>query len=108
MSLSIACSSCGAKLRAPDNSIGRTFKCPKCGNVLTVGAMRVSRGEQSSSPLTKSVKIKHHADLVDSNVPERTSRPSTLSSVSVPTPQPPLASVATTYGEEAEPVRNPG
>jgi hypothetical protein len=30
MSLVIACSSCGAKLRAPDNASGRTLKCPKC------------------------------------------------------------------------------
>lgn len=34
MSLSIACSSCGAKLRAPDNAAGQSFKCPKCGNFL--------------------------------------------------------------------------
>ena len=37
MPLSFACSSCGAKLRAPDNATGRTFKCPQCGMLVTVG-----------------------------------------------------------------------
>jgi predicted RNA-binding Zn-ribbon protein involved in translation (DUF1610 family) len=36
MPLTVACTSCGAKLRAPDNAAGRAFKCPKCGTRVTV------------------------------------------------------------------------
>lgn len=38
MSLSIACSSCGAKVRAPNKAAGHSFKCPKCGDVLRAPA----------------------------------------------------------------------
>jgi predicted RNA-binding Zn-ribbon protein involved in translation (DUF1610 family) len=37
MPLSVACSSCGSKLRATDNAAGRIFKCPKCGGLVTPG-----------------------------------------------------------------------
>lgn len=36
MSLLIACKSCGAKLRVPDNAEGQSFKCPKCSNAIRV------------------------------------------------------------------------
>lgn len=36
MPLLVACTSCGAKLRAPDQAAGRTLKCPKCGRPITV------------------------------------------------------------------------
>jgi hypothetical protein len=49
MSLSVACSSCGAKLRAPDNAVGRAFKCPKCGNQISVAAAFSPRPEQPRS-----------------------------------------------------------
>ena len=39
MPLSFACSSCGAKLRVPDHATGRTFKCPQCGMLVTVGTV---------------------------------------------------------------------
>ena len=39
MPLSIACSSCGAKLRVPDNATGRTIKCPQCGMLVTVATV---------------------------------------------------------------------
>jgi predicted RNA-binding Zn-ribbon protein involved in translation (DUF1610 family) len=39
MALSVACPTCGAKLRAPNNAAGRSFKCPKCGKQVTVKAI---------------------------------------------------------------------
>lgn len=30
----VVCTSCGARLRGPDNAAGRTFECPKCGKPL--------------------------------------------------------------------------
>lgn len=38
MSLLISCSSCGARLRAPDNPVGHTFTCAKCGKAVTIEA----------------------------------------------------------------------
>jgi|SRR6516162_2883013 len=32
----ITCSSCGAQLKAPDNTSGRRFKCAKCGTILAL------------------------------------------------------------------------
>lgn len=52
MSFTIACSSCGAKLRVPDKAVGRTFKCPKCGNQVAVSGVTSSRVEPSRSPKT--------------------------------------------------------
>jgi predicted RNA-binding Zn-ribbon protein involved in translation (DUF1610 family) len=51
MSLSITCSSCGAKLRAPDNAAGRTFKCPRCGNELIVAALVDRVASQPPPPI---------------------------------------------------------
>src|SRR4051794_33702252 len=34
----VACSTCGARLRAPDNAAGRRFKCSRCGGVIVVPA----------------------------------------------------------------------
>ncbi|HTU93188.1 MAG TPA: hypothetical protein VMF69_24120 [Gemmataceae bacterium] len=39
MPVTVACTSCGAKLRAPDNAVGRSLKCPKCGKPVTVDAI---------------------------------------------------------------------
>ncbi|MBL8822292.1 MAG: DUF3784 domain-containing protein [Planctomycetia bacterium] len=36
MSISITCSSCGSKLRAPDKTAGRSILCPKCKTSCTV------------------------------------------------------------------------
>src|SRR4051812_43805308 len=30
----VACSTCGARLRAPDDAAGRRFKCSQCGGVI--------------------------------------------------------------------------
>jgi len=32
----MSCPSCGATLKAPDDAIGRTTKCPECGTAMTV------------------------------------------------------------------------
>jgi predicted RNA-binding Zn-ribbon protein involved in translation (DUF1610 family) len=68
MPLSVACSSYGAKLRAPDNAIGRTFKCPNCGNQLAVAAVSASRVERLGSPRMSEalddVSIKRRAEQV--------------------------------------------
>ena len=39
MPIAVACSTCGAKLRAPDGTVGRTVKCPKCGAGIKVQGM---------------------------------------------------------------------
>lgn len=39
MTLSVTCSYCGARLRAPDNAAGRTLNCPKCRKRVTVTAI---------------------------------------------------------------------
>jgi predicted Zn finger-like uncharacterized protein len=36
MPLVIACPSCKAKLKAPDNAIGKAVKCPSCGTAIAV------------------------------------------------------------------------
>lgn len=36
MSIIVVCPRCGAKLKAPDASAGRTFACPKCKETVTV------------------------------------------------------------------------
>lgn len=51
MSLSVACLSCGAKLRAPDNAAGKSFKCPKCGKPVSVTAIT----QQPSKPQIEKV-----------------------------------------------------
>lgn len=49
MSLSVACSSCGVKFRALDNAVGRTFKCPTCGNRIALIGTTVSRVDPPAS-----------------------------------------------------------
>jgi predicted RNA-binding Zn-ribbon protein involved in translation (DUF1610 family) len=34
MSIEVACSACGAQLRVGDHLLGKSFKCPKCGQVM--------------------------------------------------------------------------
>lgn len=36
MPISVACSTCGSKFKAPDSAAGRKAKCPKCGAALVV------------------------------------------------------------------------
>jgi hypothetical protein len=36
MSISVACQSCGLKVKAPDKAAGKTAKCPKCGTPIAV------------------------------------------------------------------------
>lgn len=66
MPLAISCSSCGAKLRAPDNAAGRTVNCPKCGSQFLVAAVTASRGQQhgsiQSGEVPDDVSIKRQAD----------------------------------------------
>ena len=31
-----ACTTCGSKIRVPDNAVGKKGKCPKCGNVMVI------------------------------------------------------------------------
>ncbi len=72
MPLSVVCSSCGAKLRRTDNSIGRAFKCPKCGNQISVAAVSRSRVEQprplQGSEVAVDLPISRRADSVDEAV----------------------------------------
>jgi predicted RNA-binding Zn-ribbon protein involved in translation (DUF1610 family) len=35
MAISFACPRCGKKLKAPDNAVGKTSKCPGCGSPVT-------------------------------------------------------------------------
>jgi predicted RNA-binding Zn-ribbon protein involved in translation (DUF1610 family) len=66
MPLSISCSTCGAKLRVPDNAAGRKFKCPKCGNQILVAPVTASRDQQRGSLQSSEVpdhgSIKRQAD----------------------------------------------
>jgi uncharacterized Tic20 family protein len=36
MPISVACPTCGAKLKAPDTAVGKKIKCPKCGSLIPV------------------------------------------------------------------------
>ncbi|MBA2227016.1 MJ0042-type zinc finger domain-containing protein [Thermogemmata fonticola] len=36
MSILVACPSCGARLKVPDNAAGKTVQCPKCGTNMLV------------------------------------------------------------------------
>lgn len=36
MSISVICPACQSKMRAPDDALGRTGRCPRCGNNVTV------------------------------------------------------------------------
>jgi uncharacterized protein len=38
MPISVSCPSCGTKMKAPDNAVGKKVKCPKCANLITVTA----------------------------------------------------------------------
>jgi hypothetical protein len=38
MPVSLSCPACGARLKAPDNAAGRTFRCPKCQGPVVVPA----------------------------------------------------------------------
>src|SRR5262249_29984207 len=72
MPLSISCSSCGAKLRVPDNAVGRSFKCPKCGHQISVAAVTASVAERPRTPQTgealDDVSIRRRPDRVDDAV----------------------------------------
>src|ERR1700756_4712234 len=35
MAISFSCERCGKKLKAPDNAVGKTSKCPGCGSPVT-------------------------------------------------------------------------
>ena len=36
MAIPVACGSCGSRMNAPDHAAGKTAKCPKCSNPITV------------------------------------------------------------------------
>src|SRR5262245_2324893 len=59
MSISVVCSTCAAKLRAPDSSAGRTLQCPKCGAAVRVPgpAQRAPAPPPPSSPLAPPVRL---------------------------------------------------
>jgi len=38
MPVSVICSTCSSKLKAPDSAVGRKTKCPKCGSAIVVSA----------------------------------------------------------------------
>ncbi len=38
MPISVACPTCGTKLKAPDNAVGKKVKCPKCASLVVVPA----------------------------------------------------------------------
>ena len=38
MPISVACPTCGTKLRAPDDAVGKKVKCPKCATLIAVSA----------------------------------------------------------------------
>lgn len=54
MPIPITCSTCGARMRAPDNTSGRKTKCPKCGAALTVPETVVDAPESCSKPVAAS------------------------------------------------------
>jgi membrane-associated protease RseP (regulator of RpoE activity) len=47
MPLVIACPSCKAKLKAPDNAVGKAVKCPSCGTAI---AVRAPAGAPDTAP----------------------------------------------------------
>jgi hypothetical protein len=56
MPLTVVCTSCGARLRGPDNAAGRTFECPRCGKPVTATAITTEPPVGSvSTPLVASV-----------------------------------------------------
>ncbi len=69
MPLSVTCSSCGAKLRAPDSTLGLTFKCPKCGSQISVAEVTAFHAEQPRSLQTSEtaddVSIKRQSEPLD-------------------------------------------
>jgi len=50
----INCPTCDARIRAPDNAVGRQVKCPKCGSTFTASAPGAAP-EQEESPLSSAV-----------------------------------------------------
>ncbi|HZZ73994.1 MAG TPA: hypothetical protein VFE24_17200, partial [Pirellulales bacterium] len=36
MSVEVACPNCGKKLRAPETSLGKNAKCPRCGGIIYI------------------------------------------------------------------------
>lgn len=42
MSIIVSCTTCGQRLRAPDDAVGRSVKCPKCGASMTIPAAETS------------------------------------------------------------------
>jgi len=54
MPISVACSTCGSKIKAPDSAAGKKAKCPKCGASLVVPLTDTSTAasEHVAAPLT--------------------------------------------------------
>jgi predicted RNA-binding Zn-ribbon protein involved in translation (DUF1610 family) len=54
MPISVACSTCGSKIKAPDSAAGKEAKCPKCGASLVVPLTGTSTAdsEHVAAPLT--------------------------------------------------------
>src|SRR5579862_7458626 len=50
MSISVACPTCGSRLKAPDNAAGKTVKCPKCAAPITVPVESMPTAEMASDP----------------------------------------------------------
>jgi hypothetical protein len=68
MAISIECSSCGGKFRAPDRAAGQSTKCPKCGNALRIPGATQNKLEVSTKTTaepTQCNKVAAAADLAD-------------------------------------------
>jgi S1-C subfamily serine protease len=50
MPIVISCPSCKAKLKAPDNAVGKAVKCPGCGTAI---AVRAGAGAEAPAPAAK-------------------------------------------------------
>jgi len=44
MPISVACPTCGTKLRAPDTAVGKKIKCPKCASLIPVSEADAGAG----------------------------------------------------------------
>src|SRR5262245_51890561 len=50
MPIPVQCAHCQSKCNAPDSAAGRKVKCPKCGQVLSVPALRAAAQAPQASP----------------------------------------------------------
>ena len=50
MPITVECSGCGGRFRAPDEAAGKRVKCPKCSATIHVGSVHQPQSEQPSVP----------------------------------------------------------